>query len=160
MFSAKRMQKIADQRNAKSRSLQRRGQPLSHRVEPSNGRRLGSAPWPTRPPPQKLARLGELRDEALHQAQAERSSERREEGKLTARERLEQLLDPGSFVELDRYVRHREVEFGMRERRPWGDAVVTGYGTIFGRKVFVFSQDFTVFGGSPVARSSPRRSAR
>ena len=55
---------------------------------------------------------------------------------------------PGSFVELDRYVRHREVEFGIGENRPWGDAVVTGYGTIFGRKVFVFSQDFTVFGGS------------
>ncbi len=54
------------------------------------------------------------------------------------------LLDPGSFVELDRYVRHREVEFGMRDKRPWGDAVVTGHGTIFGRKVFVFSQDFTI----------------
>ena len=61
---------------------------------------------------------------------------------------LEKLLDPGSFVELDRYVRHREADFGMLERRPYGDAVVTGYGTIFGRKVFVFSQDFTVFGGS------------
>ncbi len=72
----------------------------------------------------------------------------RERGKLLARERLEKLLDPGSFVELDRFVRHREVEFGMRDSRPWGDAVVTGYGTIFGRKVFVFSQDFTVFGGS------------
>jgi propionyl-CoA carboxylase beta chain len=58
------------------------------------------------------------------------------------------LLDPGSFVELDRFVRHREVEFDMRENRPWGDAVVTGYGTVFGRRVFVFSQDFTVFGGS------------
>ena len=97
---------------------------------------------------QKLARLGELREETLHQAKDETVARRREEGKLTARERLEQLLDPGSFVELDRYVRHREVEFGMRDRRPWGDAVVTGYGTIFGRKVFVFSQDFTIFGGS------------
>jgi len=65
-----------------------------------------------------------------------------------ARERAERLLDPGSFVELDRYVRHRESNFGMLERRPYGDAVVTGYGTVFGRKVFVFSQDFTVFGGS------------
>ena len=72
----------------------------------------------------------------------------RSQGKLLARERVEKLLDPGSFVELDRYVRHREAEFGMRENRPYGDAVVTGYGTIFGRKVFVFSQDFTVFGGS------------
>src|SRR5207247_10378639 len=64
------------------------------------------------------------------------------------RERLEQLLDPGSFVELDRYVRHRNPLFGMMDRRPYGDAVVTGHGTIFGRKVFVFSQDFTIFGGS------------
>ena len=72
----------------------------------------------------------------------------REAGKLLARERAEKLCDPGSFVELDRYVRHRESNFGMLERRPYGDAVVTGYGTIFGRRVFVFSQDFTVFGGS------------
>ena len=61
---------------------------------------------------------------------------------------MEKLLDPGSFVELDRYVRHRNPYFGMMDRRPYGDAVVTGYGTIFGRKVFVFSQDFTTFGGS------------
>ena len=60
---------------------------------------------------------------------------------------MEKLLDPGSFVELDRYVRHRNPLFGMMDRRPYGDAVVTGYGTIFGRKVFVFSQDFTIFGG-------------
>src|SRR3569833_2249276 len=60
----------------------------------------------------------------------------------------ELLCDPGSVVELDRYVRHRESNFGMMERRPYGDAVVTGHGTVFGRKVFVFSQDFTVFGGS------------
>src|SRR2546425_9645765 len=89
-----------------------------------------------------------LREEALHQASEKAVARQRENGKLLARERLEQLLDGGSFVELDRYVRHREAEFGMRERRPWGDAVVTGYGTIFGRKVFVFSQDFTIFGGS------------
>ena len=96
----------------------------------------------------KLARLAELRDEAAH-AGDERAVERqRERGKLLARERLELLLDPGSFVELDRYVRHRNPHFGMMERRPWGDAVVTGYGTVLGRKVFVFSQDFTVFGGT------------
>ena len=96
----------------------------------------------------KLARLGELRDAALHQG-AEKAVERqRSQGKLLARERLVKLLDPGSFVELDRYVRHREVEFDMRERRPWGDAVVTGHGKVLGRKVFVFSQDFTIFGGS------------
>ena len=96
----------------------------------------------------KLERMLALREEALHQG-GERAVERqRGQGKLLARERIERLLDPGSFVELDRYVRHREVEFGMREKRPWGDAVVTGHGTILGRKVFVFSQDFTIFGGS------------
>jgi propionyl-CoA carboxylase beta chain len=96
----------------------------------------------------KLERMLEQREEAAHQG-TERAVERqRSQGKLLARERVEKLLDPGSFVELDRYVRHREVEFGMREKRPWGDAVVTGHGTILGRKVFVFSQDFTIFGGS------------
>jgi len=96
----------------------------------------------------KLRWLEELREEALHAATEKHVQRQRERGKLLARERLEKLLDPGSFVELDRFVRHREVEFGMRDNRPWGDAVVTGYGTIFGRKVFVFSQDFTIFGGS------------
>jgi propionyl-CoA carboxylase beta chain len=96
----------------------------------------------------KLERLGELRDTARHQGSEQAVERQRSQGKLLARERLEKLLDEGSFVELDRYVRHREVEFDMRERRPWGDAVVTGYGTILGRKVFVFSQDFTIFGGS------------
>jgi propionyl-CoA carboxylase beta chain len=96
----------------------------------------------------KLRRLQELRDEARHAGSEKAVERQRSQGKLLARERAEKLLDPGSFVELDRYVRHREAEFGMRERRPYGDAVVTGYGAIFGRKVFVFSQDFTVFGGS------------
>jgi propionyl-CoA carboxylase beta chain len=96
----------------------------------------------------KLRWLEELREESLQAAGEKSVARQRERGKLLARERLEKLLDEGSFVELDRYVRHREVEFGMRANRPWGDAVVTGYGTIFGRKVFVFSQDFTIFGGS------------
>ena len=92
--------------------------------------------------------LEELREEALHAGSEGAVEKHRAAGKLLARERAEQLCDPGSFVELDRYVRHREPNFGMLERRPYGDAVVTGYGTIFGRRVFVFSQDFTVFGGS------------
>ena len=96
----------------------------------------------------KLAELQRLREEALHAGEARAVARQRERGKLLARERLERLLDPGSFVELDRFVRHRNPHFGMMERRPWGDAVVTGYGTIFGRRVFVFSQDFTVFGGT------------
>jgi len=96
----------------------------------------------------KLEQLRALRDEARHAGSAKAVERQRSQGKLVARERAERLCDPGSFVELDRYVRHRESNFGMMERRPYGDAVVTGYGTIFGRKVFVFSQDFTVFGGS------------
>src|SRR6187399_576332 len=96
----------------------------------------------------KLDQLQQLRDEAEHGASEQAVERQRQQGKLLARERLVELLDPGSFVELDRYVRHRESNFGMLERRPYGDAVVTGYGTIFGRRVFLFSQDFTVFGGS------------
>ena len=96
----------------------------------------------------KLQWLRDLRDQALHAGSERAVAKRRESGRLLARERAELLCDPGSFVELDRYVRHRESNFGMMERRPYGDAVVTGHGTVFGRKVFVFSQDFTVFGGS------------
>jgi propionyl-CoA carboxylase beta chain len=96
----------------------------------------------------KLERLGELREEAANAASPKAVERQRQAGKLLARERLERLLDSGSFVELDRYVRHRNPHFDMMERRPYGDAVVTGYGTIFGRRVFVFSQDFTIFGGS------------
>ena len=97
---------------------------------------------------EKLDWLEELRDASEHAGSEKSVARQREAGKLLARERAERLLDPGSFVELDRYVRHRESNFGMLERRPYGDAVVTGHGTVFGRKVFVFSQDFTVFGGS------------
>jgi propionyl-CoA carboxylase beta chain len=96
----------------------------------------------------KLDELNRLREEALHPASEQAVERQRGQGKLLAHERLEKLLDPGSFVELDRFVRHRNPHFGMMERRPYGDAVVTGYGTILGRKVFVFSQDFTIFGGS------------
>src|SRR5438034_3903226 len=96
----------------------------------------------------KLDQLQQLRDETEHAGTTKAIERQRQEGKLLERERAERLCDQGSFVELDRYVRHRESNFGMLERRPYGDAVVTGYGTIFGRKVFVFSQDFTVFGGS------------
>jgi propionyl-CoA carboxylase beta chain len=96
----------------------------------------------------KLQRLAELSAEAALPMGEKAADRQHARGKLLARERIERLLDDGSFVELDRFVRHREAEFGMRERRPWGDAVVTGYGTVFGRPVCVFSQDFTVFGGS------------
>ena len=111
---------------------------------------IRSRPWRLRRnrPAPSSSRLEELREEARHAGSDRAVARQREQGKLLARERVEKLLDPGSFFELDRYVRHRESSFGMLERRPYGDAVVTGYGTIFGRRVFVFSQDFTVFGGS------------
>src|SRR6201986_5331349 len=97
---------------------------------------------------EKLAYLRELREAAIHSASEEAVEKQHARGKLTARERIDLLLDPGSFEELDTFVRHRTYDFEMQKKRPWGDAVVTGHGTIDGRTVFVFSQDFTVFGGS------------
>jgi propionyl-CoA carboxylase beta chain len=97
---------------------------------------------------EKLAYLRELREAAVHSASEEAVEKQHARGKLTARERIDLLLDPGSFEELDTFVRHRTYDFEMQKKRPWGDAVVTGHGKIEGRIVFVFSQDFTVFGGS------------
>jgi propionyl-CoA carboxylase beta chain len=97
---------------------------------------------------ERLARLDAMRDESLRGGGVERIEKQHAMGKLTARERLELLLDADSFVELDRYVVHRTTEFGMADQQPLGDGVVTGHGRIDGRTVFVFSQDFTVFGGS------------
>src|SRR5262252_9184112 len=96
---------------------------------------------------EKLAQLHELREAALHSA-PEAEEKQHARGKYTARERVEKLLDADSFQELDTFVRHRTHDFEMQKNRPWGDAVVTGHGTIDGRRVCVFSQDFTVFGGS------------
>jgi propionyl-CoA carboxylase beta chain len=97
---------------------------------------------------EKLAQLQELREAAVHSASEKAVEKQHEKGKLTARERVEKLLDPGSFQELDTFVRHRTSDFDMLKNRPYGDAVVTGHGKIDGRDVCVFSQDFTVFGGS------------
>src|SRR6201993_2162097 len=97
---------------------------------------------------EKLAQLKELRQEAIHNAGQVAVDKQHAKGKFTARERVEKLLDPGSFQELDTFVRHRTYDFEMQKNRPWGDAVVIGHGTIDGRPVCVFSQDFTVFGGS------------
>jgi propionyl-CoA carboxylase beta chain len=96
----------------------------------------------------KIEGLGHLREAAAHPAPEQAVERQRERGKLTARERIELLLDPGTFVELDRYRVHRSYNFGLEENRPLGDGVITGYGEVSGRKVCVFSQDFTVFGGS------------
>ena len=96
----------------------------------------------------KLADLYQRIDGAVH-AGSEAAVERQHaKGRQTARERIDQLLDPGSFVELDALTRHRSTNFGMQEKRPFGDGVVTGTGTIDGRPVAVFSQDATVFGGA------------
>jgi propionyl-CoA carboxylase beta chain len=96
----------------------------------------------------KIEGLERLRDAAAHPASEQAVERQRERGKLTARARVELLLDPGTFVELDRYRVHRSNNFGLEENKPLGDGVITGYGEVAGRKVCVFSQDFTVFGGS------------
>jgi len=106
------------------------------------------------PPPDMLTTAGKLADlkvryhEAVTASGASAIEKQHAKGKKTARERIEQLLDQGSFVELDEFVRHRTHAFGMENKRPYGDAVVTGTGTIHGRQVAVYSQDFTIFGGS------------
>ena len=94
------------------------------------------------------ADLNQRRVEALLGGGKERIARQHEKGKLTARERLDVLLDEGSFVELGMFVRHQVSSFGLENNRPYGDGVVTGYGTIKEKLVYVFSQDFTVFGGS------------
>ncbi len=96
----------------------------------------------------KLADLERRVDEALHAGSSRGIEKQHARGKQTARERIAMLLDEGSFVELDELARHRSTNFGLEQTRPYGDGVVTGYGTVDGRPVCVFSQDFTVFGGS------------
>jgi propionyl-CoA/long-chain acyl-CoA carboxylase carboxyl transferase subunit len=96
----------------------------------------------------KLADLYRRDDEAGHAGSARAIEKQHAKGKKTARERIEMLLDPGSFIELDEHARHRSTNFGQERNRPYGDGVVTGYGTVDGRRVCVFSQDVTIFGGS------------
>jgi acetyl-CoA carboxylase carboxyltransferase component len=97
---------------------------------------------------ERLDELAKLKEEALHAGSEAAVRRQHDRGKLTARERIELLLDPGTFVELDMLARHRAHGFGIENNRPLTDGVVTGWGTVDGRKVFVFSQDFTVFGGA------------
>ena len=96
----------------------------------------------------KTEQLHQLNEEALLGGGEKRIESQHKKGKLTARERIELLLDPGSFEELGKFVRHRSQDFGLEKQRFLGDGVVTGYGRIDGRLVYVFSQDFTIFGGS------------
>ena len=96
----------------------------------------------------KLADLKRRVAEVAHAATDQAVEKQHARGKQTARERIAMLLDEGSFVEMDKYARHRSNAFGQEKLRPYGDGVVTGYGTVDGRTVAVFAQDFTVFGGS------------
>jgi len=96
----------------------------------------------------RIEHLRELRDAALHAGTERAVARQHEAGKLTARERIDALLDKGSFQEIDQFVRHQSTGFGIEDKKPLGDAVVTGHGAIGGRPVFVFAEDFTVFGGS------------
>src|SRR3954463_6126414 len=130
--------------------------------EPSGG--LSSAQRQERlsglTPREKLAALdaqaelggGQERIDKQHQESKptarERIDKQHQEGKLTARERIELLLDPGSFIELDKFKTHRADDFGMSGKKILGDGVIPGHGAVEGRQVFVFAQDFTVFGGS------------
>src|SRR6202790_5638595 len=99
-------------------------------------------------PGDALAELRRRSAEAEAGGCAERREREHKAGKLTARERVALLLDEGTFEELDKFVAHRSDEFGMQEQRPPGDGFITGFGRITGRLVYVFAQDFTVFGGS------------
>ena len=96
----------------------------------------------------KLADLTRRIDQAVHAGSSAAVEKQHSRGKQTARERIELLLDPDSFTELDELARHRSTSFGMQDRRPYGDGVITGFGTVDGRPVCVFSQDVTIFGGS------------
>jgi propionyl-CoA carboxylase beta chain len=98
--------------------------------------------------PDPIARLEQMEAKASVAGGEARIAKQHEAGKLTARERIEALLDDGSFVELDKFVTHRCADFGMQDQKILGDGVVTGHGTVDGRPVCVFAQDFTVFGGS------------
>jgi len=118
-------------------------------AEALHGDEGGAAPAPVPHPLQeRVEELAKLKEAALHAGSPAAIERQHAKGKLTARERLEVLLDPGSFVELDMLARHRAHGFDIERTRPLTDGVVTGWGTVDGRKVFVFSQDFTIFGGA------------
>jgi acetyl-CoA carboxylase carboxyltransferase component len=97
---------------------------------------------------ERIARLRDVREQAMLGGGERRIQQQHAKGKLTARERIDLLLDEGSFEEIDMFVTHRITDFGMGDQKVLGDGVVTGWGRVDGRLVYVFSQDFTVFGGS------------
>ena len=121
-------------------------------VGPTENTAPASSPNGATPAPptaaERINRLRDLREQAKLGGGDRRIQQQHAKGKLTARERLDLLLDEGSFEEIDMFVTHRITDFGMGDQKVLGDGVVTGWGRIEGRLVYVFSQDFTVFGGS------------
>src|SRR6201995_4465495 len=121
-----------------------------HSAEPAapNGATPGGAGLDPHTTAGKLAELRKHYDEAVHAGSARAVEKQHAKGKKTARERVEALLDEGSFVELDELARPRSTNFGLEKNRPYGDGVITGYVMVDGRQVCVFSQDATIYGGS------------
>src|SRR4051812_47848556 len=105
-----------------------------------------TVPRAVRPLDDRLDELAKMKEAALHAGSEAAIERQHQRGKLTARERIDLFVDPGSFVELDMLARHRAVGFGIENNRPLTDGVITGWGTVDGRKVFLFAQDFTIFG--------------
>ena len=98
--------------------------------------------------PELVRELSELKEESLRGGGTDKIQQQHSKGKLTARERIDALVDAGSFVEIDRYAMHQTTDFGMADKKILGDGVVTGHATVQGRRVYLFAHDFTVFGGS------------
>src|ERR671925_1092153 len=97
---------------------------------------------------QRFQELNAKRKQAMLGGGSDKIESQHKLGKMTARERIDALVDPGSFVEIDRFVVHQTTDFGMADKKILGDGVVTGHARIDGRLVYIFSHDFTVFGGS------------
>ena len=96
----------------------------------------------------EIEKLNKVEETARAGGGKKQVEEQHRQGKLTARERIDKLLEPGTFVEVNMLAQHQCTDFGMEKNRPWGDGVVTGYGKVEGRTVFVYAQDFTIMGGS------------
>ncbi|GHJ40932.1 acyl-CoA carboxylase subunit beta [Streptomyces sp. TS71-3] len=133
---------------ARRESATARREDAAAQREGTTASRIQAVPFARSTTAERLAELARRRADLERPFDEQAVRRQHAKGKLTARERIEALLDPGSFTELDALARHRSHNFGMAEQRPYGDGVVTGHGTIEGRQVALFAQDFTVFGGS------------
>ena len=132
----------------RARSRNRCGRCLTHGARLSASHKGSDVTEPRKTTAAALEQLHGMTDAAVTTPETAAAEKQHARGKKTARERVNALLDADSFVELDRLTRHRSQNFGLEKNRPYGDGVVTGYGTVDGRQVAVYSQDFTVYGGS------------